>query len=245
VPTIKGCKGAEGAEDHKEKDVKSKSMTIFTAVMVVGMLAACAGNPSPSPGTESGPRFVLNLEPGPHYAKTVGTFPARYTVQPQVAVWLQTPGGKYIETVYVTARGEKGNWRMAPKEGRPEALPVWYHLKQGSADAVSSATATDSAVTYGNGIAARLPAGTYVVMLETNRSYDWNEQYTKDNAGVSGQPSIIYRAEITIGGGRTEARFVPFGTGSVDGSDGTVRTGLDGLDTALELFSSMKVSYEL
>ena len=237
--------GIKGIRNHKEQDVKSKLKTIITAVMVALISAACAGNPSPSPGTESGPRFVLNLEPGPHYAKTVGTFPARYTVQPQVAVWLQTPGGKYIETVYVTARGEKGNWRMAPKEGRPEALPVWYHLRQGSADAVSSATTTDSAVTYGNGIAARLPAGTYVIMLETNRSYDWNGRYAKENAGVSGQPSVIYRAELTIGGDRTEARFVAVGTGSVDGSDGTVRTGLDGLDTALELFSSMKVSYEL
>ena len=82
-------------------------------------------------------------------------------------------------------------------------------------------------------------------MLETNRSYDWNGRYAKENAGVSGQPSVIYRAELTIGGDRTEARFVAVGTGSVDGSDGTVRTGLDGLDTALELFSSMKVSYEL
>lgn len=218
---------------------------IFAAVLSASLLAACAGSPPPSPGTESGPRFVLNLEPGPRYAETVGSFPGRYTVQPQVAVWLETREGKFIDTIYVTKRGESGDWRMAPKEGRPEALPVWSRRKQGSADAVSSATSTDAAVTYGNGIAAALPAGTYVVMLETNRSYDWNGRYTKDNAGVSGQPSLIYRAELTIGGDRTEARFVPVGTGSVDGSDGIVRIGLDGIDTALELFASMKVAYEL
>jgi hypothetical protein len=174
----------------------------------------------------------------------VGSFPARYTVQPQVAVWLENTEGEYLDTIYVTARAENRNWRMAPKEGRLEALPVWYHLKQGSADAVSSATTTANTVTYGSGIAARLPAGTYVVMLETNRSYDWNHRYSKNNAGVSGQPSLVYRAEITIGGDRTEARFTPIGTGSVDGTDGDIRPGLEDIDTALELFSSMTVSYE-
>jgi len=225
--------------------MKARSMVTISAVMAACLLASCTGTPQPSVGTQEGPRLVLNLEPGPHYAKTVGTFPARYTVQPQVAVWLENEEGEYLDTVYVTARSEKGNWRMAPKEGRPEALPVWTHLKQGSVDAVSSATTTAESVTYGNGIAARLPAGTYVIKLETNRSYDWNGRYSKENAGVSGQPSLIYQAEITIGAERAEVRFNPIGTGSMDGADGQIRPGLEGIDTALELFSSMTVSYEL
>ena len=225
--------------------MKDKSMVVLSALLVAGLLGSCAGSPKPSAGTQSGPRLVLNLEPGPHYAKTMGIFPARYTVQPQVAVWLETTEGKYLDTIYVTARSERGNWRMAPKEGRPEALPVWSHLKQGRADGVSSATMTADTVTYGNGIAAGLSTGRYIVMLETNRSYDWNGQYSKENAGVSGQPSLIYRAELIIGADRTEARFHPIGTGSVDGADGTIRSGLEGIDTALELFSSMTVSYEM
>lgn len=218
---------------------------LTAGLLAAGLLTSCAGNPQPSPGTQTGPRLVLNLEPGAHYAKTVGTFPSRYTVQPQVAVWLENTEGKYLDTIYVTARSNKGNWRMAPKEGHPEALPVWFHLKQGSADAVSSATTIAESVSYGSGIAAHLPPGIYVVMLETNRSYDWNDTFSKNNAGVSGQPSLIYRAEITIGGDRTEARFTPIGTGSVDGSDGDIHPGLEGIDTALELFSSMTVSFEL
>lgn len=194
-------------------------------------------------GVQEGPRFAINLEPGPEYAKHVG-FLFGYTVWPQVAVWVETPDGAFIDTLYVTARGEQGNWRAAPKEGRPEALPVWSRLKNEAADAVSAPTTVGATVSYGNGLAADLPAGRYVIMLETNRSYDWNDSYTKKNAGVNGQPSIVYRAELTRGGDRDEATFLPVGTGSVDGSDGDIRVGLEDIDTALKLFSSMAVSYE-
>ncbi|HAE20755.1 MAG TPA: DUF2271 domain-containing protein, partial [Spirochaetaceae bacterium] len=136
-----------------------------------------------------------------------------------------------------------GNYTAAPKKGRPEALPVWSATKKGSADAVSSPTTVGSAVSYGNGLAARLPAGEYVVKLETNRSYDWNAAYTKKNAGVNGQPSLIYEARLLVGAGSTEASFKPIGTGSVDGSDGLMRPSLDGIDTALSLFRAMTVAY--
>jgi hypothetical protein len=74
-----------------------------------------------------------------------------------------------------------------------------------------------------------------VIKLETNRSYDYNDSHPR-KAGVNGQP--------TVGAGGSEATFEPIGTGSADGSDGTVRLGLQGIDTALQLFNSTKVSYE-
>jgi hypothetical protein len=166
-----------------------------------------------------------------------------YTVWPQVAVWLETPEGDYVDTLYVTEVIVSGRYQAAPKAGRPEALPVWSHLAKGPIDAVSSPTTVGAPIRYGNGRAARLPAGKYVVMLETNRSYDWNASYTKKNSGVNGQPSLLYRAELELGGGRSEARFEPYGRGSVDGSDGERRLGLEGIDTALRLFSELGVSY--
>ncbi len=219
------------------------------AVLVLAglTLAACAGEPAalpePKPGAVSGPRIELNLEPGPHYSKDMKVLWIEYTVWPQVAAWIETPDGRFLDTLYVTELAVTGNYRAAPKAGRPEALPVWSARKSGSADAVSSPTTVGSAVVYGNGIASRLPAGTYVVKLEVNRSYDWNETFTKKNAGVNGQPSVVYRAELEIGSGPREARFEPIGVGSVDGSDGEVRPGLDGIETALELFSSLTVKY--
>jgi hypothetical protein len=210
--------------------------------------ASCAGEPEqlpePKPGSQSGPRFALNLVPGPHYSKDMKTMGFSYTVWPQAAAWLEKTDGTFIDTLYVTELAVTGRYRAAPKSGRPEALPVWSGIKSGAVDAVTSPTTVGASVIYGNDIAARLPAGTYVVKLEVNRSYDWNETYTKKNSGVNGQPSVVYAAELTIGGASTRADFQPIGTGSVDGADGTMRPGLEGIDTALALFSSLTVSYE-
>jgi len=169
-----------------------------------------------------------------------------YTVWPQVAVWVERPDGGFVDTLYVTEVVVSGEFDAAPKRGRPEALPVWSALQAAAArpvDAVSSATTVGANVVYGSDLATRLPAGTYVVKLETNRSYDWNETFTKKNSGVNGQPSVVYAATIEIGGPAATVSFLPIGTGSVDGSDGRMRGGLDGIDTALGLFSSMSVSY--
>jgi len=223
--------------------------TMVAAIMMAGLLVACAGEPEvlpePKTGSLSGPRISLNLEPGPHYAKDAQFLWVKYTVWPQVAVWVEKLDGTYIDTIYVTEVVVTGKYDAAPRQGRPEALPVWLHLPREDVDAVSSPTTVGSTVKYGNDLAARLPAGEYIVRLETNRSYDWNAAYTRKNAGVNGQPSVIYTARLAIGGERTEATFLPVGTGSVDGSDGNVRPGLDGIDTALELFSDLKVSYEV
>jgi hypothetical protein len=213
------------------------------------LFVACAGDAeklsAPAPGTASGPRIQLALEPGSQYSKEMKTFIFGYTVYPQVAAWIETEDGRFIETLYVTQIAVTEKYRAAPKNGRPEALPIWSALRTTSADAVSAPTTVGSTVRYRNGAAGKLSPGTYVVKLETNRSYDWNGTYTKQNSGVNGQPSLLYRAVLRVGGQRDQADFVPIGTGSVDGSDGNVRLGLEGIDTALELFSSMKVSYEI
>ncbi len=224
-----------------------KRSTAVIALAAAALLASCAGEPQGPPvahtGVQSGPRFALELEPGPYYAKEVRVLWYTYTVWPQVAVWVETPQGEYIDTLYVTAAAATGRYRAAPRDGRPEALPVWSHLDKARLDAVSSPTTVGGAVRYGNDIAARLPAGAYVVKLETNRSYDWNAAYTRKNAGVNGQPSLVYQADIEIGTGSREALFRPIGHGSVDGKDGRMLPGLEGIDTALGLFSSLKISY--
>ncbi|MFH2115495.1 MAG: hypothetical protein ABIJ86_13410 [Spirochaetota bacterium] len=234
-------------ENGKNTQKRMGLLVVTMALVALSLLAGCAGGPeqatSPKPGAQSGPRFELSLQPGSEYAKDMKVFLFKYTVWPQVAVWLETPGGSFVDTLYVTELAVTKDYTAAPKDGRPEALPVWSALKQVDVDGVSSPTTVGSAVAYGNDLASKLPAGTYIVKLETNRSYDWNETYTKKNAGVNGQPSLIYVADLTIGGEADEASFIPLGTGSVDGSDGDIRPGLDGIDTALDLFASMKVAY--
>jgi len=90
--------------------------TLLMLVIVTAMVSAtgCASKSSeevqPSHGVTSGPRFVIDLKPGPYYNGTATSFLVfRYTVQPQVAVWVEKPDGTYVDTLFVTSKAESGN----------------------------------------------------------------------------------------------------------------------------------------
>jgi hypothetical protein len=216
---------------------------ILLLMLICVLMEAPAQN---APRRANSPEFTLRFEPGPHYSfrasqKVLGFLPIRYTVQPQVAVWLETPDGQYVMTLYITNRVEKQNWVLAPEEGRPEALPVWTHLQHTAVDGVSSAT-PKGATDYSVSLAEPLSPGRYIVMLETNRSYDYNDAFP-ESRGIVGQPSLIYSAEIQIGNVPSSSEFQVIGTGSPTGADGIIRPGIEGITTALELFSMLSVSY--
>jgi hypothetical protein len=229
----------------------SKGMKAATAIMAVFIavcaLSSCASSKgSPEMAGLRGGRFTLELSPGSSYKFHTWWLIFPVPIYPQVACWIETPQGEYIGTIYATAKGAKKAWLSAPATGRPEALPVWFHLQgkgEASADTVSGATPS-GATKRDSSLADSLKPGAYVVKLEINRSYDYNDRYTRANSGVVGQPSLVYACEIAVGSGSSKAVFKPIGTGALDGSDGNVRPGLDGITTALQLFSSAAISYE-
>lgn len=212
-------------------------------IVLLGQVGCTSAEAAVPQDTGNGPRFVLELTPGASYRTTTRWFIFDMPIYPQIAVWVETPEGSYQGTIFVTAKAERNNWVSAPAAGRPEALPVWNHLKQGALDAVAAATSAGSTLSLSN-LAASLPAGRYLIMLETNRSYDYNATYTAAVSGVAGQPSVIYRAELTLGSGPMTTKFEPIGTGALDGADGLIHPGLEGIDTALTLFSKMEISYK-
>jgi hypothetical protein len=225
-----------------------KLRSIITLILITASITHLAAMGAEEPhmpkrGVSSGERFEIVLEPGEYYSKDVNYVVYRYTVWPQVAVWITDLDGNYISTLYVTDVIVQQNFDAAPEEGRPEALPIWYGLQKESVDAVSSPTTVGSTVQFGNDIASELPDGEYLIFLETNRSYDWNDRYTKKNSGVNGQPSLLYQAKVSIGGPTAEVEFIPVGTGSVDGSDGLIYDDLSGIDTAYQLFEKMSILY--
>ena len=217
--------------------------TAIIAGLCIIMLTACA-SPSPSlPGLAiHGPRFVLELSPGAYYRSTTTWFIFQLPIFPQLAAWVESTDGKYLGTIFVTAKAEKNSWISAPDTGRPEALPVWNHLKQGQLDAVAGATAEGQTVRDSD-LAASLVPGDYTIKLETNRSYDYNDYYTVQNAGVSGQPSLIYQANLHVGAEPSSEVFTLIGHGSPDGSDGLIYSDLEGISTARQLFSAMTIGY--
>ena len=213
--------------------------TLWT-VLPVGILVAAGLAPlvaqAALPAVQGGGRFTLRAVPGPgyHASMTLLLF-FKVPLYPQIACWLEAENGQFVQTVYVTHRGGRKDFYSAPSGGRPEALPVWYHRagERGTLDAVSSATSTSN-VSASRPADAALPPGSYFVFLEVNRSYDYNQTWTRANSGVNGQPSVIYRAVLDVKPGTaSRAELQPFGAGSVDGSDGEIRPGLDGITTAL------------
>jgi len=210
-------------------------------------MSSCAGQQAPAQDASvRGRHFTLRLVPGPAYKFTSWRFLFPVTIYPQVACWIETPPGNYVDAIYATAKSARETWRAAPPEGRPEALPVWFHLRKAwGAAADGTSGATPSGITaQDSSVAAALSSGTYVVKLEVNRSYDYNESYTRANSGVNGQPSLIYECAIVVGEEPSKGVFRPVGTGSIDGSDGEIRPGLEGITTALQLLERAEISYD-
>jgi len=217
------------------------------SVIAAAFVVACpTQNSAQDQAPVSNGQFALGITPGPDYSTTTTILLfIKIPIYPQIACWVETLEGQYLETIYVTSKGAKKNFLSAPSTGRPEALPVWYHQQSttGSAvDVVSGATAA-SASEHRAKLASTLATGRYQVMLEVNRSYDYNSTYTKENSGVNGQPSVIYRAELAVGRDPTNATFIAVGTGSVDGSSGSITPGLNSITTALTILKEAEIRY--
>ena len=87
-----------------------------------------------------------------------------------------------------------------------------------------------------------LEPGRYVVKLEVNSSFDYNDHYTKANSGVNGQPSIVYQTDVLIGAASSLVCSCPSNR-LVDGSDGKIKPGLEGITTALQILGSAQIEY--
>ena len=190
--------------------------------------------------TDINDSMVLIVENGDYWQGKMRVFIFSIKKTPQLAAWIDDNNENYLSTITVTNKGGKKSWRSAPKEGRPEALPVWnnkvLNSSSESIDAVSSASSketleahiTDNVLSQGN---------EYNLYLEINHSFDYNDFWTKDNSGVNGQPSVIYHAKF-IAGKPGKVNLVPVGHGSVDGSNGKITQALDNLTTSLKIIKS-------
>ena len=186
----------------------------------------------------------LNVEPGENWLGKMKVFIFSVQKTPQMAAWIEDENGQYVATITVTNRSAQKNWRSAPGEGRPEALPVWNHKHQNNQtlddlDAVSSATQkgpVEAIIDTG----VLFDGKTYHVYLEINHSFDYNDHWTEDNSGVNGQPSLVYHARF-IAGQPCSIPLVPIGHGSIDGSNGNITVGLESFTSALSIVKNVYV----
>ncbi|MCL2801544.1 MAG: hypothetical protein FWD28_07300 [Treponema sp.] len=184
---------------------------------------------------------LLTIEPGDHWQgrmKLFLFFSMRKT--PQFAIWIENNQGDYISTVFATGKSAKNNWQSAPKEGRPETLPVWNHKRQinlDQIDIVSSAT-PKGAVNIQIDNNSLIEGQEYNIYLEINHSFDYNNFWTESSSGVNGQPSLIYHAKFAAGS-TDKVNLIPIGHGSIDGSNGNIVNELETLTTALTIIKDV------
>lgn len=180
-----------------------------------------------------------------------------YTSTPQIVVWMETLEGKYIDTLYITGKTSDSSYRSKDPAidvvRRPEALPYWSH--QRGIKSVDGLYTPDQFNSDLDGIASATPKvdyqvtmsapqmGRYKLMIEVNRSYDFNEYYSKtrfpDDAiysggGSSGQPSLIYEA-IIDSQQSGQHLFQLIGHGHHSGNDGALYTDLRNITTAKQI----------
>ncbi len=181
---------------------------------------------------------------------------------PQVAVWVEDKAGAYLGTVYVSHKIATQSWTMAGGSRRAEALPHWCHARGVRyADGLYLPT-KDKPLT--DGISGATPRGSFdlklspaeglthfVVKVEVNHSTDFNEAYPASaregdpgysgGKNGSGQPALVYAAEVDLSSGEREFEAVLLGHSSPDGSCGAVYDDLSGLTTALRIVKRITV----
>ena len=173
---------------------------------------------------------------------------------PQFAAWLEDPDTGRLRTVFVTRRSATGDW-----EGKAEcaaALPRWFEifkketgrpgLPRPDAPAPDAVTMpTPKAEHFGWSVEVE-PGRRWVCWIEVNLAADYNETFRQhdeetglEDTDQMGQPSLLYRGEITAEVGE---RVSPTEHG-VAGADGTaeVRRSVAALTTAKAIFKSIEV----
>ncbi|MHB9030762.1 MAG: hypothetical protein ACYC9O_18495 [Candidatus Latescibacterota bacterium] len=179
---------------------------------------------------------------------------------PQIAVWVTDTDGRYLETLFVTRRTARQDWRTRNDLiRRPESLPFWAYSRgvvyedglrlptrrNPLSDAVTGATPPGAFR-----LETIIPDKETVlrVCVELNHAYDFNEFFPKGKkygedrfSGISGQPSIVYSAEIELAGARNTFRLRPVGCGSPDGSHGKLCADLSKLTTAKRIVKRITV----
>ncbi len=191
--------------------------------------------------------FSLSIDPDV-YNQT------KYKKPPQFAIWLEDAAGTTIRTVWVTEKTGKGDW--GGKITRPVSLPYWVSRWKKETASTSFPTPENPAVDAVTGATPRqyftreieVPANsTWDYYIEINVSGDYNDTYpavlkdrTRDRNG-NGQPSIIYKGEITaLPGQRSIPRLI--GRTSQTESISHIITDLEGISLAKNLLSKIEVS---
>jgi hypothetical protein len=171
---------------------------------------------------------------------------------PTFAIWLENPETEEIRAVYVTRRAAEGDWEG--KAEVPTALPQWFDIekklkqslsKNKNADGFSGATPKPGYFTAETGLE---PGSRWICWIEVNLAGDFNDIYpgniNEENEAdkfLSGQPAILYRADIkAVKDSVFQASVV--GMTVLGARDGKIIQPLNGITTATGIFDEIGIS---
>lgn len=184
---------------------------------------------------------------------------------PQIAIWVEDLAGNYLATVYASHKIATQSWQASGGNRRKEALPTWCHARGVQyADGLYLPTKDQPLV---DGISGATPHGSFdvkirpvgdlkqfVVKIELNHSTDWNDSYpenakegdTNYSGGKegSGQPAVVYSAEIDLDSGSKQYTATIIGHSSPDGSNGDIYPDISSLTSALNIVKDITINIQ-
>ncbi|MDO9256879.1 MAG: hypothetical protein Q7U54_15270 [Bacteroidales bacterium] len=175
---------------------------------------------------------------------------------PTFAIWIEDPKNGVTQTVFVTSRAGLGDWEG--KTDVPVALPKWFEViraekqlqnqstnKNPTADAITGATPKPG---YFTSRVRVTPGSKWICWIEMNLSGDFNEQYKEydevnktTDEYASGQPALIYKAEIEAAVGNTVMPEI-VGMCLLNTEDEKIIQPLKGITTAMDVFDEINIA---
>jgi len=174
---------------------------------------------------------------------------------PTFAIWLEDPGTGAARTIFVTGRAGRGDWEG--KSSVPVALPEWFKVNEkekqnkNKLDNIMSDQLIVSGATPKPGyFATRVrvaPGSKWICWIEVNLAGDYNDKFPEydeikkiSDDYKTGQPALIYRAEIEASYGKTVTPEIN-GMCLIDPQNGVVIVPPEGITTAKDIFDEISI----
>lgn len=194
-----------------------------------------------------GKNMEVRITYGPNWFHQIAMI---ITATPTYAIWIEDLDGQYVGMYYVTNKFYQ--WTRDAANNVPErieALPHWWYKQRGTllTDAVTVATPKQD-ITIVNAI--NNGPRKFVMKMEINNSFDYNEYYTKDGENETvrtkdgGQPGLIYSTIIDVSQPSREYEMMLVGHSSPDGSDGRLYSDIATVTTARQMIDKVIVKIE-
>jgi hypothetical protein len=174
---------------------------------------------------------------------------------PTFAIWLEDPGTGSTQTIFVTSRAGRGDWEG--KSSVPVALPKWFQVnekekanKNKLTNIMSDQLIISGATPKPGYFATRVrvaPGSKWICWIEVNLAGDFNDKFPEydevkktSDEYKTGQPALLYRAEIDASLGKTVIPDI-IGMCLLDPIKGVVIVPPEGITTAKDIFDEINI----